>query len=215
MKILILGAAGEIAKLVRDRVLKETDDLLVLFARNASTRLLPINRDRETVIDGDFQNRELLIQAMDDVDAVYLNDMGNPKAIRTIVEVMDQFGVKQFIGASVLGIYDEVTGKFGEWNNRMIGSSPRMDDQKKSAQIIEQSDLDYTLLRLTWLYNQDENEALALTQKGEPFVGAQVTRQAVTRLIMDILTSKPKIHQKESLGVSEPGSEKYDKPTFY
>lgn len=54
---------------------------------------------------------------------------------------MKKNGVKRIIGASILGIYNEVGGEFGEWNNAMIGTSLRMEEQKKAAQLIEMSDL--------------------------------------------------------------------------
>lgn len=97
----------------------------------------------------------------------------------------------------------------------MIGSSSRMKAQKESAQLVEKSGLDYTLLRLTWLYNQQGNEKYSLTYKGEPFVGAQVTREAVARLIADILESNDDHYFGKSLGVSEPGTEALSRPSFY
>jgi hypothetical protein len=53
-----------------------------------------------------------------------------------------------------------------------------------------------------------------ITQKGEPFIGAQVTCQAVTQLIMDIIEEKSNKYIKTSLGVSEPNTD-WDKPSFY
>ena len=78
---------------------------------------------------------------------------------------MDEAGVKRLIGATALGIYDEVPGAFGRWNNAMVGSN--IPFFKSTAKIVEESDLDYTLLRLTWLYNQEGYEDYHLTLKGE------------------------------------------------
>ena len=213
MKILILGAAGQIAVKLTDLLLEETDINLVLYARHVEQRITRQDH-RVNVISGDFLEKEKLILAMKDIDAVYLNDMGNTEAVKIIVEAMQEVGIKRFIGASILGIYDEVVGKFGEWNHAMIGTSPRMQAQKDSAKVVEESNLDYILLRLTWLYNQPKNEAYALSLKGTPFKGAQVTREAVARLIADLLTGKIS-YDKESLGVYEPGTELFPKPTFY
>ncbi|MGM0216852.1 NAD(P)H-binding protein [Enterococcus sp. AZ109] len=215
MKILLLGAAGQVAEMVRENLLEETNDDLVLFARNGSQRIKNVNTARETVVDGDFEDTTALEKALADVDAVYLNDMGNTKGVKTIVAAMQKADVKKFVGASILGIYDEVAGAFGEWNNRMLGGSSRYQAQKDSAQAVEESGLNYTLLRLTWLYNEAGNENYAYTVKGEPFVGAEVTRQAVARLVVDILTSTDPKYIEQSLGVYEPGTEDYAKPTFY
>ena len=53
-----------------------------------------------------------------------------------------------------------------------------------------------------------------LTQKGEPFVGAEVTRQAVAQLIVDIVSADDSRFIKKSLGVSESKTD-WDKPSFY
>lgn len=214
MKILILGAAGQIARMLTKELLDKTDHSLVLYARNGHRRLTLIDDSREVVVDGDFKDKDKLIDAMEDVDLVYINDMGDEKSTETIIKAMQETGIKRVIAASVLGIYDEVAGAFGEWNNRMIGGSPRMDSQIESARLLESSDLDYTLLRLTWLYNEAGNTNYMISQKGEPFIGAQVTRQAVIQLIMDIIEEKSGKYLRTSLGVSEPDTD-WDKPSFY
>jgi hypothetical protein len=104
---------------------------------------------------------------------VYLNDMRDARATRFVVSAMEEAGGRRLIGATVLGIYNEVAGAFGQWNDEMVGSSAP--SYKAAAKIVENSNLDYTLLRLTWLYNQEDNERYTLSVKGEPFIGAQVT----------------------------------------
>ncbi|HLR68340.1 MAG TPA: NAD(P)H-binding protein [Virgibacillus sp.] len=214
MKVLILGAAGQVADLLRDNLLKETNDSLVLYARNAHERLTVKDDAREEIVEGDFLDEEALKEALTGVDAVYLNDMGNTEAVKAVIKAMKASQVKRFIGATILGIYNEVGGAFGEWNHAMIGTSPRMQAQKDSAEAVENADLDYTLLRLTWLYNEDGNEKYTLTQKGENFTGVQVTRQAVARLIVDILGDTSDQFIRKSVGVSEPGTD-WEKPSFY
>ena len=214
MKILILGAAGQIARMLTNELRNKTDHTIVLYARNAHQRLTPIDENREVIYDGDFKDKHLLIRAMQDVDLVYINDMGDEKLTRIIVDAINDSGVRRVIAASVLGIYDEVPGDFGEWNKRMIGGTPRMHSQIESARILEESHLDYTLLRLTWLYDQLGNTNYMITEKGQPFTGAQVTRQAVTQLIMDIIEEKSHKYLQASLGVSEPDTD-WAKPSFY
>ncbi|MFJ7978388.1 NAD(P)H-binding protein [Peribacillus sp. NPDC096379] len=214
MKVLILGAVGQIARMLRNELLNKTDHSIVLYARNAYKRLNVNDDNREVIYDGDFKDRDKLIHAMKDVDLVYINDMGDDKSTKTIINAMNDAGIRRVIAASVLGIYDEVPGAFGEWNKRMIGGSPRMQSQIESARLLENSKLDYTLLRLTWLYNENRNTKYMITHKGESFVGAQVTRQAVTQLIMDIIEEKSDKYFQTSLGVSEPNTD-WAKPSFY
>lgn len=138
---------------------------------------------------------------------------GNMEEIRTIVSAMKEAGVKKLIAASILGIYGEVPGAFGEWNRSMVGDSPTK-ERRVTADYIEASGLDYTILRLTWLYNQVGNYDYEVTQKDESFKGAQVTRQAVAQLIVDIVKDTTGKFKKTSLGVGEPNTD-YAKPSFY
>ena len=195
-----------------NRLLQETDAELVLYARNANRRVANSDPSRITIVDGDFNDSAKLLEAMEGVAIVYLNDMNSPEATQTIVDAAKKSGVAKIIGATILGIYDEVIGEFGKWNARMVGRTGT-NRHKESAKIIEDSGIDFTLLRLTWLYNQEDNERYMVSQKGEPFIGAQVARQAVARLIMDIIEN-PAIYSNKSLGVSEPNTD-FPKPCFY
>lgn len=210
--VLILGAAGQISQLLTDGLLKQTDAKVILYARNAAGRLKVSESKREIFVDGDFNETDKLVQTMQGVDIVYVNDMRSERATQSIVAAMNRAGVKRIIAASVLGIYHEVAGAFGRWNERMVGSSSSL--YAAAAKVLEDSALDYTLLRLTWLYNQEGNIACSLTQKEEPFIGAQVTRQAVAQLVIDIIQDKSGLYSRTSLGVSEPNTD-WPKPSFY
>src|SRR5699024_10982369 len=149
-----------------------------------------------------------------DADAIYLNDMGNTEAVKTVIKAMKASQVKRFIGATILRIYNKVGGAFGEWNHAINGTSQRRQAEKYSAKAVQNADLDYTLLRLSWVYNEEGNENYMLTQEGERFIGAQVTREAVARLVTDILDDKNNQFIGKSVGVSEPGTD-WEKPSFY
>ena len=123
---------------------------------------------------------------------------------------MKEENVKRLIVAGGLGIYDEVAGKFGKWNARMMGDYTNI---KKAAAVIDNSGLDYTFLRMSWLYNQDGNYNFDVVPQGQPMKGTQVARQAVAKLISNII-AKPDLYKAESIGVVEPNTE-WDKPSFY
>ncbi|MCK8617053.1 NAD(P)H-binding protein [Fructobacillus sp. M158] len=210
MNILILGAAGQISRMLIDRLLTERDDQLTLYARRADDRLASYaDNPRVTIVDGDFSDEKRLNELMPGQDIVYVD---SDKVVAPILKAMQENGVKRLIVAGVLGVYDEVGGRFGEWNRSMIGEiSP---ERKQRVKEIEDSGLDYTYIRLTWLYNQPGNVRYQEAQKGTPFAGAQITRQAVVQYLMDLIAD-PKKDIKASVGLSEPGSEKLDKPSFY
>ena len=214
MKVLILGAAGQIPSYLTPMLLSETDADLVLYGRDVSSRLSNSNNNRVKIIDGDFEDTAKLETAMQCVDVVYMNAAtGDVSVLNSIVELMKKVGAKKFILVSILGIYEEVAGAFGEWNRRMVGDD-RIEERRRAADFIEASGIDYSILRLTWLYNQDGNYHYEVTQKGEPFKGAQVTRQAVAKLVVDIIQDTSGKFAHTSLGVGEPDTD-YEKPSFY
>lgn len=189
--VLILGANGGIARHEIDLFLNETDAQLTLYLRN-SLRLKNMESNRVRVIEGDVMDIEQLKEAMTGQDVVYANLAGDlEKMAKNIVQAMDATGVKRLI--SSMGIYDEVPGeKYGSILN----------PYRKSAQVIEASDLDYTIIRPAWFTNTNEID-YETTQKGEPFKGSVVSRKSVAHLIVKSATD-PDLEARRSLGVNKP-----------
>ncbi|MDU5333171.1 NAD(P)H-binding protein [Enterococcus sp.] len=212
MKVMILGAAGQIGKLVTSDLLNQTNYDLVLYGRNVSKRLSFSNNSRVTLVDGTFEEVEKIRDNLKDVDAVYLSYVGGDKLVEPLVKLFEQIGIKKFIAASVPDIYQEIEGKFQQWYRANTGIMWNS-EYRRAADAIENSSLDYIILRITWLYNEKGNTDVQLTKKGEPFKEAQVTREAVSQVVTDLLTGKLDYH-RESLGIGEPGTE-FEKPSFY
>jgi uncharacterized protein YbjT (DUF2867 family) len=191
--VLILGANGGIARIAIDLFLNETDVQLTLYLRN-SRRLGNMNSNRVRIIEGDVMDIEKLKKAMIGQDVVYANLAGNLEPMaKNIVEAMNATGVKRLIWISSMGIYDEVPGeKYGSI----------LEPYRKSAAIIEASDLDYTILRPGWFTNKDEID-YETTLKGEPFKGHEVSRKSVAALVVKLATS-PELEVRRSLGVNKP-----------
>lgn len=210
-KIILLGATSNISKYLIPMLLENSNNQITLFARHATQRLTNYkNNQRITLIDGDWNNLSDLEKSIKDQDIVYLATGHFVEANQNVVEVMHEKNVNRLIVAGGLGIYDEVAGKFGEWNARMMGDYTNI---KKAAAVIDNSGLDYTFLRMSWLYNQDGNYAYETVPQGQPMKGTQVTRQAVAKLISNIVAD-PDLYKSESIGVVEPNTE-WDKPSFY
>ncbi|MGX7112201.1 MFS transporter [Gemella cuniculi] len=203
-KIAIIGAAGQIPRLLIPRLLKETKLDIVLAGRNVSSRIGLVN-DRVSYINGDMSEIKNVLLALDGVDVVYVNE-ASPALLRPTISVMRKLGIKRLIVAGVLGVYDEVVGEFGRWNASMIGSWSPNNNRVIGAKLVDESGLDYTYLRMTWLYNQTGNTSYKLIPKGEEYRGAQVTRQAVVQYVMDLLGDKNR-DLGVSVGIVEPGSE--------
>ncbi|WP_283780669.1 NAD(P)H-binding protein [Peribacillus frigoritolerans] len=133
---------------------------------------------------------------MNGQDVVYANLAGNLEQMATtVVEAMNATGVKRLIWISSMGIYDEVPGQ---------RYSSILDPYRNSAEIIEASDLNYTILRPGWFTNKDEID-YQITQKGEPFKGHDISRKSLADLIVKLAVT-PGMEVRNSLGVSKPNS---------
>ena len=208
-KVLVLGAGGAIAQHVIEFLIPNKNMSLTLFARNADH--VKEFASSSNIILGDVLNQDDLTAAIKESDIVYANLAGQvDKMASAIVNTMEANAKKRLIFVTSLGIYDEVTGKFGEWNNRIIGSE--LVRYSKAAQIIEKSSLDYTIVRPSWLTDKNETD-YETTQKGQPFIGTEVARKAVAAYIANII-EHPEKDVRASVGVNKPGVYG-DKPSFY
>jgi uncharacterized protein YbjT (DUF2867 family) len=126
-------------------------------------------------------------------DVVYANLSGDmEKQARAIVAAMDKAGVHRLIFICSTGNYDEVPGE-------RHGSI--LDPYRRSAAVVESSDLDYTIIRPAWL-SDDDKIAYGTTVKGERFAnaGAHVSRRSVADLIVKLAITR-RFGVRESIGV--------------
>jgi uncharacterized protein YbjT (DUF2867 family) len=191
VKVLILGANGQLARNTTRVFLRDSDAKLTLYLRRAG-RLKNPDRARVRIVEGDVLDRPSLEAAMQGQDVVYANLAGAMKEqAKTIVAAMHATGLKRLVFISSMGIYDEVPGE----RYRSV-----LDPYRDSAAEIEASDLDYTILRPGW-FTHDANVAYGLTQKGEPFQGHDVSLNSVSDLIVKLALS-PAMEVRRSVGVN-------------
>lgn len=207
--VLVLGAGGQIARWVVKALAGRKDMAQTLFVRDpAKLGALPSNAK---AVAGDALDAEALRRAMRGQDLLYANLTGADldAQARSVIAAMRAGGVKRLVFVLSLGIYREVPGEFGRWNEVTIGED--LKPYRRAAEAIESSGLDYTIVRPAWLTDEDEVD-YELTRKGEPFKGTVVSRRSVADLIARIIES-PELHVGESLGVDKPGTDG-DKPDF-
>lgn len=207
--VLVLGATGQIAKWAIDMLGNQEDIQQTLFVRDTQKLGTDIPANAK-VIQGDVLNLEQLTQAVQGQDIVYANLAGELEAqTQNIISAMKDAGVKRIIFINSLGIYDEVTGKFGEWNTKEIGAY--LGPYRKAADLLEASDLDYTILRAAWLMDEDEID-YETTERHENFKGSVISRKSVAALVVKIIQS-PAFASRKNLGVNKPNTDA-DKPYF-
>lgn len=208
--ILILGANGQIAQWVVQALAPQKNLTQTLLVRNPA-KLSGREPANARVITGNVLDTKLLAQAMRGQHIVYANLTGGDldHQAQAVIAAMQAEGVKRLVFVLSLGIYDEVPGQFGAWNNATIGED--LKPFRRAADAIEASGLDYTLLRPAWLTDDDVVD-YETTARHEPFKGTVVSRKSVADLVVQVLT-EPERYAGANLGVNQPHSDG-DKPYF-
>ena len=207
--LLIVGASGAIARHVIEFLHGNASIKTTLFLRNAA-KLHGLDTSGMTIVEDDVTDTALLARTLQGQDIVYANLIGEMDVMaRSLLGAMDQARVTRLIFVTSLGIYDEVPGRFGDWNRREIGAY--LPPFRRAADLIEASDLDYTILRPAWLTDEDE-VAYETTTRDQPFKGTEVARKAVAAYIMTLLEDPTK-DIGGNIGLNKPGTDG-DKPAF-
>ena len=187
--ILILGANGGLAQTVIPVLLENPELILTLVSRNIR-RLQTFANERVNVVQADVMDLPQLESLMQGQDLVYANLAGNLEAMaENIVQAMNRTNVKRLIWISSMGIY----GETGEDHGAIL------EPYRRSAQVVENSRLDYTIIRPAWFTDGHEID-YQLTRKGEPFQGRQVSKRSIAHLIAKLI-ERPEISIRESLGI--------------
>ncbi len=190
-KVIIIGASGNIASHVIDIELNRDDVRLTLFLRKKN-RLRNKEISRCRIIEGDVTDYTKLKEAVAGHDIVYVNLAGNLGTMaKNIVKAMEETGVKRIIAISSIGIYDTPL-------------KPALRPYRELADVIEASQLDYTILRPTWFTSIDEVD-YELTEKGQPEKGSVISQKSLATFITCIIES-PDQHVRENLGINKPNS---------
>jgi uncharacterized protein YbjT (DUF2867 family) len=190
-KVIILGASGNIAKQVIDILANKDDINLTLFLRNKN-RLRNNDVSAAHIIEGNVLEYNQLKEAIAGQEIVYANLSGDLEAMATnIVKAMKETGVKKIIFICSIGIYD-------------VPLKPVLKPYRKAADVIEASNLEYTILRPTWFTTADEVD-YETTRKGEPEKGSVIAQKSLATFITKIIES-PEKYICENLGVNKPNS---------
>lgn len=196
--VLIIGATGNVGSTVRQTLLKETDDQLTLFSRSAGN--LKINAQREKAISGSVTSDADLDKALQGQDVVFAALAGNlGEFARHIVEAMDRNGVKRLLFITSMGIYNEIPASVGASGN--LNSNPVLQPYRDAADVIEASDLNYTVIRPGWFTSGPVN--YQVTHKGQPFGGHDVSVASIADAVKK-LAADPKLDSRDSIGLNTP-----------
>ena len=172
-KVIIIGASGSLPLYVIEALQTKNNVKLTLFLRNKS-RLKQSSIQNNNIVEGDVMDYDVLKNAINGHDIVYVNLAGNLEIMaKNIVNAMYETGVKRVIAISSIGIY--------EMPLRTV-----LIPYRKLADVFENSDLNYTIIRPNWFTSVNEIE-YEITRKGEPEKGSVISRKSIADLITKIV----------------------------
>lgn len=188
-KVLIIGATGSLAKYVVEAVKPLENIELTLFVRNKNRLSKDLSDDCE-IMEGDALKFNDIKNAVKGKDIVYINLDGDLETMTgNIVQAMQEEKVKRIIGISSIGIYN-------------VPLRPVLVPYRKLADIIENSGLNYTILRPDWFTNTDEID-YETTIKGSPEIGSAISRKSIADFVSKLI-NYPNLYINENLGISKP-----------
>jgi len=192
--VLIIGATGTIGGAVRQTLLKETDARLTLFARSAGR--LQVS-DREIAMAGDVTKDSDLDAAMENQDVVFVALSGPlGKFAKKIVAAMDRNNVSRLLFIASMGIYNEIPASLGGGN---LNENSMLRSYREAADIVEDSDLNYTVIRPGWFTNGPVD--YEITRKGEPFGGHDVSISSIADFVKDAVADET-YYSHDSVGLN-------------
>lgn len=214
MKLLILAANGQIARLVENRLLTEPkfqDINLTVGLRNAQ-RLANL-KPKVKVMEVDLTNANEVNDAVSGQDMVFVavvdHTAGNV-ITKNVISAMKNNHVSRVIFTNILGIYNEVGGEFGRWNHEY--TLPGLQTAINSDKLLAESGLQYTTLRLPWLNDRNEIK-YTITTHDEPYVGVSGSRQSIADAILKIIRD-PNLYVNDSIGIADPATQGEDRPVY-
>ena len=197
-KVLLIGT-GSLGSVVADYLLQNTDWDLTLFSRSAGPRDVE-DPSREKAVAGNVMDATDLNAVVKGQDAVFVALSGNlGQMAKDVVKAMDKEGVKRLIFISSMGIYNEIPAWGADGN---LDNNPMLRPYREAADVVEASDLDYTVIRPGWFDNRGDTN-YEVTLKGQPFGGHDVSRTSIADLVMRLIED-PTLYAHESVGINRP-----------
>lgn len=201
--VLLLGATGTAGSPITKKLLSDTECHVTLFARHAEDMFS--DSPRTTVVNGDAEQIENLKEAMQGQEVVYCAISGEalPQIAENIVAAMGECGVKRLIFMGAVGIYNEIPDEMDGEDN--LDNEPAQLPNRQAVDIVEASDLNYTVLRPGYLKEGGEND-FVLSVKGEPAKGYITTIPSLVKLAVQLVSDET-LYARESVSITRDATQ--------
>ncbi|WP_407415521.1 NAD(P)H-binding protein [Methanobrevibacter sp.] len=194
MNIAVIGATGKFGRLFISKLLSIPNYQITAISKSAEN--IYENSHRVTAKSIDATNQKDLKSALENQDIVFCAVSGSDQV--TIARNLTELNVNRLIFMSVVGIYNELPKGNGDEFN--LDNEPEQRVHRNATDIIENSSLDYTILRSGYIAYQNE-EDYVITKKGEPAKGYVSNAKSIKKIVLDIIKN-PKLYSCESISVT-------------
>ncbi|GLC80698.1 NAD(P)H-binding protein [Lacrimispora brassicae] len=196
--VLLLGATGTAGSAIAKKLLSDTDCRVTLFARHADQA--DMSNSRAIVMNGDAAKMEDLLAALKGQEVVFCAISGQqlPLIAENLVKAMSEFNIKRIIFMGAVGIYNEIPDELDGDDN--LDNEPAQIPNRQAVDVIEASNLNYTILRPGYLRDGDEND-FVLTLKGQAAKGYITTIPSVVKLAIELIQVET-LYSRESVSIT-------------
>lgn len=213
MKILVLGATGDIGSAVLTAALEAEHEITVVVR---SPDKLGALRERVRVIEGDLSDADAVASAMAGQDAVISAIGSSPDraqldlpatAMRNSIAAMEGAGVRRLVGLA--GGAVNVPGERKPLSGRVTSALVRLmarnvvEAKQREFEVVRQSDLDWTMVRPPRVIDGDATGRLEV---GAKLHGFQVTRGDVGAAMLLLATGSDWLRQAPYVSERRPST---------
>lgn len=208
-KVIVFGATGSLGSYIIDALEALNDTSITLYVRDKSK--LSSRYAKHHVVEGDVMDYQRVVETIRDQDIVYFGLSGNLDALSAnVVNAMKETGVKRIIAISSMGIYGaswKATLRGGKnspgfFNSIMLTlMKPLFPQYRKLAERVEQSGLEYTILR-PGRFTYDDEVNYKVTYKGQPESGRDISRKSIASFVAKIV-NEPDTFVNQNVGLSK------------
>ena len=140
-------------------------------------------------------------------DVVYCAISGDtlPLIAKNITATMLAAHVERLIFMGAVGIYNEIPNEIDGEDN--LDNEPAQRPNRKAADIVEASGLNYTILRPGYLGDGSENDYV-LTVKGEPAKGCTTPLPALVRFAVQLILDNT-LYAGESVSITRDAAKTF------
>ncbi|MFF1839436.1 NAD(P)-dependent oxidoreductase [Streptomyces sp. NPDC058231] len=186
MRITLFGATGRMGQLLTQLAL-DTGHEVIAYARTPGK--LRITHPNLSVIAGQLDDDEAILEAVRTADAVIEGVGSESEATRRIITAMNAAGVKRFVVVSTCSVPDPddlPDAKFKALVRFVKTAAPHAyAGVRAAAQAVRASDLDWTLVRVAKLNDKPAGGNVQVGNYGHGVVGLSITRADMAAFLLD------------------------------